>query len=117
VSPFLHREDLNLTNDVEPVSKVMFERMDDFKFIAAYDVYSRTWDDQQGVDEQRRLNDLISQLFNEEISYPRFYREIEQYKGPLGRPEEFQRTRIQGERKRDYRRKEQRRSRQKRHKR
>jgi len=95
----------------------LFEQMDDFKFIAAYDVYSRAWDNQQGVEEQRRLNDLISQLFNEEISYPNFYSKIEQYKGQFGMPREFQRTRIQGERKRDYRRKEQRRSRQKRHRR
>lgn len=90
--------------------------MTDFKFIAAYDAYSKAWDNQRGIEELRRLNGIISQLFNKEISYPRFYREIDQYTRD-SRGREFRRVRIQGERKRDFRRKEQRRSRQKRHKR
>ena len=91
--------------------------MNNFKFIAAYEVYSKAWDNQQGNEERGRLNNLIFQLFNEDIGYSHFYRELEQYGRRLSRPREFRRVRIQGERKRDYRRKEQRRSRQKRHKR
>ena len=91
--------------------------MTDFKFIAAYDGYSRAWNNRQEIEERRRLNGLIFQLFNKEISYPHFYREIDQYTRGSSRGREFRRVRIQGERKRDYRRKEQRRSRQKRHKR
>jgi len=90
--------------------------MTDFKFIAAYDAYSKAWDDNQEIEERRRLNGFISQLFNKEISYPYFYREIDQYSRDSSKGREFRRVRIQGERKRDYRRKEQRRSRQKRHK-
>jgi len=116
-SPLHHREGLNLTVDEKPVSKLTFQRMNDFKFTAAYNVYSLAWDNRQGDDDRMRLNSLITQLFNEEISYPHFYREMEQYKGSLSGSREFRRARIQGERKRDFRRKEQRRSRQKRHKR
>jgi hypothetical protein len=102
--------------DEESIYKVTFEQMTDFKFIAAYDGYSKAWDHQQGIEEKRRLNGLISQLFNKEISYHQFYREIDQYTRGSSEDREFSRMKIQGERKRDYRRKEQRRSRQKRHK-
>ena len=106
-----------MTKDEQPVSKVTYEKMTDFKFIVAYDAYSKAWDNQQGIEQRRRLNGFISQLFNNEISYPHFYREINRYTGGPSGGQELKRTRIQGQRKRDYRRKEQRRSRQKRHKR
>ena len=105
-----------MTMEEEFVSKVTFEEIADFKFLAAYEAYSKAWDSQQGIEEQHRLNDLISQLFNKEINYSHFYREINQYTRDSDRGRGSNRVRIQGQRKRDYRRKEQRRSRQKRHK-
>ena len=105
-----------MTMEEEIVSKVTFEQIADFKFLAAYEAYSKAWDNHQGNEERHRLNGLISQLFNKEISYPHFYRETNQYTRDPDRDRGSNRTRIQGQRKRDYRRKEQRRSRQKRHK-
>ena len=109
-------EDLVVTMKREPVSKLTFDSMGDFKFRAAYEAYSKAWDGLHRVEERQRLNNLISRLSKEEISYSHFYREVNQYLRDPGR-QEFRRVRIHGERKRDYRRKEQRRSRQKRHKR
>ncbi len=101
----------------EPVSKITFEQIADFKFTAAYEAYSKAWDEEHRSEGRRRLNDLISRLFNKEISYPRFYGELSQFLGGPGRGREFRRVRIQGQRKRDYKRQEQKRARLKRHKR
>ncbi len=48
------------TKDEQPVYKVTFEQMADFKFNAAYEAYSKVWDNQQGTEECCRLNVLIS---------------------------------------------------------
>jgi len=100
----------------EPVTKVVFDRMADFKFAAAYAAYSKSFDKASSAEERRRLNDIISQLSNDEISYPHFYGEVNRYlEGPEGGAQ-FKSTRIQGQRKRDYRREEQKIDRIKRHK-
>ena len=106
-----------MTTKEEPVSKVTFDQMADFKFMAAYEAYSRAFDKVQGTEERRRMNDIVSQLSNGEISYPRFYSEINRYQEDFGGGREFQRMRIKGQRKRAYRRDQQEKDRIKRHKR
>lgn len=105
-----------MTTEKEPVSKVVFDDMADFKFTAAYETYSTSFENADGSEERSRLNTIISQLFNKEISYPRFYSEIDRYReDSSGR--EFRRARIKGQRKRAYRRDQQEKDRIARHRR
>lgn len=105
-----------MTEAEEPVSKVAFEEMNDFKFAAAYEAYSKAFDDVEGAEQRRQLNDLVSQLSRDEISYGRFYSEINQFREDEG-GRQFRRARIYGQRKRAYRRDQVERDRSKRHKR
>jgi hypothetical protein len=86
----------------EPVSKVTFDKKTDFKFSAAYEVYSKAFDEVPDAEKRRQLNDLVSRLSRDEMSYPRFYREIDQFREDTG-GREFRRARIQGQRKKAYR--------------
>jgi len=98
-----------------PVTKLTFEKPD-FKFLAAYEAYSKVFDDSPEEEARQKLNELVSQLSSDEISYPRFYSRIGEFREESdGR--EFRRARIQGSRKFAYRRKEQERDRIKRHRR
>ena len=106
-----------MTMGEEPATKLEFDRMIGFKFTAAYEAYSKLFDEVEGLEEKRELNDNISKLFNDEISYPRFYSELNQYREDSKGGREFRRVRIQGQRKRAYRRDEQKKDRIKRHRR
>ena len=99
----------------EAVDKLEFQSTD-FKFIAAYGVYSSNYDEASDDEERTRLNDLITKLELEEISYPEFYEAIQSGEDSERRYR-FHRTRIDGSRKFAYRREEQKKDRIKRHKR
>lgn len=86
----------------EPVSKVTFEKKMDFKFSAAYEVYSKAFDEVSDSGKRKQLNDLVSRLSRDEMSFPRFYREIDQFREDTG-GREFRRAKIQGQRKQAYR--------------
>ncbi len=101
----------------EEVSKITFDNKNDFKFKVAYEKYSYIFDNVYGEEKRSKLNNCISKLFNKEISYPQFYREINQYRAASSEDQIFQRTRIQGQRKREYRHKIRKMERIKRHKR
>jgi len=104
-----------VATEEESITKLTFDSTD-FKFLAAYEAYSKVFDEtiEEGVKQQ--FNELVTQLSSDEIGYSQFYRRIgdfrEEYDG-----REFRRARIQGSRKFAYRRKEQERARIKRHKR
>ena len=98
----------------EPVPKIELDTAD-FKFAAAYEVYSKAFDEAPGDEDRRRLNDILTRLSKNEISYPRFYGEMDQYREDAG-GRGFRRARIQGQRKRAYRRDQVDRERSKRHK-
>lgn len=115
--PALDSEDTLVKMEKEPVSKVEFKQMTDFKFKAACEAYSKLFDETEGSEERIELNKNISQLFNKEISYPVFYREISRYREDSGRRLRFRRVRIKGQRKRAYRRDQQKKNRIERHKR
>ncbi|KON31094.1 hypothetical protein AC482_01910 [miscellaneous Crenarchaeota group-15 archaeon DG-45] len=106
-----------MAEEEEPVSKVMLDEIDDFKLKAAYRTYSDLFNEADSTEDRLRLNDLISRLLNEEMSFRSFYSELNQYRERSGRDQRFNRTRIIGQRKRAYRRDQQERERIKRHKR
>lgn len=99
----------------EPISKVDFDQMTDFKFQAAYKAYSELFDEMHRVEEKNVLNKNISQLYNNEINYTQFYNKVNEYRGNSIRGRWFHRKRIKGKRKWAYRRDQQEKNRQKRH--
>lgn len=101
----------------DPVSKITFEKVADFKFKAAYEAYSSLFDEADDKEERMMLNSTISHLFDEEISYPRFYGEINRFREGAGGGRRFGRVRVKGQRKWAYRRDQQEKNRNKRHKR
>jgi len=98
----------------EAVEKKEFQSTD-FKFNTAYGVYSTKFDEATEDERKTRLNDLITKLEAEEISYPEFYEAMQE--DDSERRYRFHRTRIDGSRKFAYRREEQKKDRIKRHKR
>jgi hypothetical protein len=100
----------------KPVEKLLMDRPSDFKFQAAYNVYSNVWDRNPTRDVRVKLNAIMTSLSSNEIDYPTFYREISEYRGELS-PGYGRGERIQTQRKSEFRRKEERRARNKRHRR
>lgn len=105
-----------MTMGEEPVQKITFDEVLDFKFAAAYEAYSKLFDEASGPEDRKRLNYTISKLFNKEISFPRFYGDIKQFREDIGLGRRFGRVRIRGQRKKAYRREQQEKERIKRHK-
>ncbi len=99
-----------------PVDKLEFSGIADFKFSAAYEAYSKAFDEASHEDARKRLNELVAMLSSNEMSYPRFYSELNQFREDSG-GREFRRARISGQRKRAYRRDQMEKDRNKRHKR
>ena len=77
-----------------------------FKFNAAYNTYSKVFDESDDLEKRQGLNELITKLSENEISYPDFYNEIAEYSGEK-KSYRFHRTRIEGSRKFAYRKSEQ----------
>lgn len=100
----------------EQVTKIAADDNTDFKFAAAYEAYSRAFDEASREEERQTLNDLLTKLSSKEMSYGSFYREISRYREDAG-GRGFRRVRIHGQRKRAYRRDQVDRDRNKRHKR
>ena len=104
-----------MATEEESITKLTFDSID-FKFVAAYEAYSKVFNDAIAEGVKQELNELVTKLSADEISYPRFYSRISQFREE-GESREFRRVRIKGSRKFAYRRKEQERNRIKRHKR
>jgi len=102
------------------VSKLLIDRPSDFRFHAAYLIYSDAWDKTASEEVKNKLNELIEQLSKETIDYENFYTNISQHRVEFN-PEHFvgspysSRARIETGRKRDWRRKEEAARRDKRH--
>ena len=93
----------------DPVTKLMIDRADDFKYHVAYMAYSKAWDENTSEETRRRLNEIMSSLTNSESSYSNFYRQLNQYR--VSMMEFPHRSRIQSQRKGEWRRGEARKSR------
>ena len=96
----------------ESVKKLSFEDMD-FKFMAAYGQYSDKFDSAESEERKTELNDAISKLHMEEISYQDYYSTIDKETDDRYR---FHRTKINTSRKFEYRQNQQKQERIKRHK-
>jgi len=99
------------------VPKQLIDRSSDFRFHAAYLVYSEAWDKASSSEVKLKLNEIIAALSADKIDYETFYREISQYRVGFNR-EHFSgagRTFIETQRKKDWRKREERESRNKRH--
>lgn len=96
----------------ESVKKLSFDNMD-FKFMAAYGQYSDKFDEAQSDERKTNLNEAITQLHNEELSYQDFYTAIDDDSEDQKR---FYRAKINTTRKFAYRRNERKVDRIKRHK-
>jgi len=100
----------------EPVGKLL-DKPGDFRFHAAYVIYSDAWERTSSQEIRQRLNELLTALSTDEVDYETFYREISQYRVEFN-PEHFRgggRTYIETGRKRDWRKKDERERRNKRH--
>jgi len=95
-----------VTTEEGPVSKITFKSMPDFKFIAAYQAYTKSFDNTKDDEQRKTLNETISKLYENKISYPQFYGEVNRFIEGAERGGEFRRARIEGQRKRDYQRDE-----------
>jgi len=58
------------------VEKLLIDRPSDFKFHAAYLVYSELWDKAKSQEVKTQLNQMVSLLSKDEIDYETFYRNI-----------------------------------------
>lgn len=88
------------------VLKLPIDKPTDFKFHLAYTVYSEVWDRNHSEGIRSKLNETITSLSREEISYQTFYAEIQEYRGGPDSHKPHRRTRIESQRKRDWQRSE-----------
>jgi len=89
----------------EEVTKLLIDKPSDFKFHAAYLAYSGTWDKITSPDTRTELNNILTSLSKEEMSYSSFYRTLDEYRRRGSKHYEFSRQRIETQRKRDWRKK------------
>jgi len=90
----------------EKALKLLIDKPSDFKFHAAYTAYSETWDKTSLEDNKKKLNELITSLLKDEISYQDFYKSLDQFRRPGSKHYDFSRERIETQRKRDWRKKQ-----------
>ena len=87
----------------EEVTKLMIDRPSDFRFHAAYLAYSGTWDKTISQETKTELNEIISSLSKEEITYSSFYKRLDQFRRQGAKHYAYPRKRIETQRKRDWR--------------
>jgi hypothetical protein len=98
------------------IEKLLIDRPSDFRFHAAYLVYSELWDKTSSSETKAKLNETVTLLSKGEIDYETFYRSISQYRpGVYAKPSFGGGARIETLRKRDWREKEARKARESRH--
>jgi hypothetical protein len=93
------------------VSKLLIDRPSDFRFHAAYLIYSGAWDKNTSPEARTKLNQVMEALSKDEIDYETFYREMNHYRAEFN-PEHFtggsSKSYIETQRKRDWRKREER---------
>ncbi len=106
----------NESSEEKPVQceKLLIDNPSDFQFHAAYIAYSDAFDKTADADIKKQLNENLLALQQNQMEYSTFYRNLSQYRGP-SLNNQFQRSFIKTQRKREARRNAQRRERNKRH--
>ncbi len=113
-------EEKPAAESIQPPSKLLIDRPTDFRFHAAYLIYSSAWDKNGSAEAKTKLNEAIEALSTDKIDYESFYREVNQYRAEFN-PEHFEGGRsrssgfIETQRKRDWRQREERARRNARH--
>jgi len=103
-------------NESTSPEKLLIDNPSDFQFHAAYLTYSNTYDKTTNPETKKQLNQNIRALQQNQIDYPTFYRNINQYRTEEGSQHNYSRAFIKTQRKREWRRKMQRHERIERHK-
>jgi hypothetical protein len=103
-------------NESTSSEKLLVDNPSDFQFHAAYLTYSSTHDKTTNPEAKKQLNQNIKALQQNQIDYPTFYRNIDQYRTEQGSQYNYGRTLIKTQKKREWRRKMQKHERIKRHK-
>jgi len=101
------------------VPKLLIDRLSDFKFHAAYEIYSQAWDKTSSQEVKMKLNEIMASLSKDEIDYQSFYGKMNQYRMEFN-PERYSggaRANIETQRKKDWRRIEAKNARNARHRR
>jgi len=92
------------------VPKLLIDQPSDFRFHAAYLIYSGAWDKSTSQEARTKLNQIIEALSKNEMDYDSFYREINQYRAEFN-PEHFKggtQRFIETQRKAEWRKREER---------
>ncbi len=95
--------------------KLLIDKPSDFQFHAAYLAYSDIFDKTANPEIKKQLNQNITSLQQNQINYSAFYKNLDQYRGEAGPQHRYHRTRINTQRKREWRRKAKKRERNMRH--
>jgi hypothetical protein len=98
------------------LEKLLIDNPSDFRFHAAYLIYSDIYDKTTNPETKRQLNQNITDLRRNEIDYLTFYKNINQYRAEDNSQHFYGRTFVKTQRKREWRIKMQKRERNKRHK-
>jgi hypothetical protein len=96
--------------------KLLIDNPADFRFHAAYLTYSDIYDKTANPETKKQLNQNIMALQQNQIDYPTFYKNIDQYRTGEGSQYSYSRTLIKTQKKREWRRKMQKHERIERHK-
>ena len=103
-------------NESTSPEKLLIDNSSDFQFHAAYLTYSNIYDKTTNPETKKQLNQNIRALQQNQIDYPTFYRNINQYRTEEGSQYNYSRTLIKTQKKREWRRKMQKHERIERHK-
>ena len=82
--------------------KIVYSDKNDFKFMAAYEAYSKAFDGAADAAAKGSLNDAIAKLHDDKMDYNFFYSTINQYIQGADKGSSFRRARIEGVRKQEY---------------
>jgi hypothetical protein len=107
----------NTTNEI--VQKLLIDNLSDFRFHAAYMVYSQAWDKASSSEVKTMLNESITALSKGEIDYQSFYEKIGRHRAEFN-PDHYgggSRAFIETQRKKEWRRNQERDARNARHRR
>ncbi|MEE8323527.1 MAG: hypothetical protein V3R57_07890 [Candidatus Bathyarchaeia archaeon] len=64
----------------EQAEQILIDDSADFNFYAAHIAYTKAWTDNLDETIRLELNNLMNSLKENEVSYPAFYRKIDQYR-------------------------------------
>lgn len=102
-------------NELPQPEKLLIDNPSDFQFHAAYLTYSDVYDKITNPETRKQLNQNIIALQQNQIDYPTFYRNINQYRADSSPQHRYGRALIKTQRKREWRKKTQKRERNKRY--